>query len=338
MGKIKSWPLALILIVALATMLGACSSSEVDDEIVQESAKKILVYGHSGNSESLDPALAKEGDSFHVSVNMYETLVDLDEQGATVVPGLAEKWESSDDGLTHTFKLRKDVKFHDGTDFNADAVVKNFERWINGNAEEFPYYGSVFGGFKEDENHLIESVVADSDDTVTIKLNHPQASFLKNLTMSPFSIVSMPVLEAGEEQLENIPVGTGPFQFGEGNPNEAITVVRFEDYWQEGLPKLDKVIFKSIPNNTARLNALIAGDIDLADSINPTDRMKVADDADLQFIERPLIDTLYEDAPSIPDADSTPLLGATKYLLDFLPQPTGFDRLSKVKFELPIEE
>ena len=185
---------------------------------------------------------------------------------------------------------------------------------------------------------LLKSVVADSDEAVTIKLNRPQASFLENLTMSPFSIVSPTVFELGDDQLESKPVGTGPFRYVEGNPNEAIAVVKFEEYWQEGLPKLEKVIFKSIPNNTARLNALIAGDIDLADSINPADRMEVAEDGDLQFFERPSIENINEDASSIFNVDSTSLLGATKYLLNFSPQPTGFDVLSKVEFELPIEE
>ena len=327
MKKIKFGPLALIVIVALSVMLGACSSSDLDDESMQESAKKILVYGHSGNSTSLDPAHMKEGDSTHVTVNLYETLVNLDEQGTTVVPSLAEKWESSEDGLTYTFQLRKDVKFHDGTDFNADAVMKNFERWTNGDAEEFPYYGSVFNGFKGDDSRIIESVATDGDDTVTIKLNSPQVSFLKNLTMSPFSIVSPKVFEQRDDEFESNPIGTGPFRYVEGKPNEAIVVVKFQEYWQEGLPKLEKVIFKSIPNNTARLNALIAGDIDLADSINPADRMEVADDADLQFFERPFMENIYEDAPSIFTADSTPLFGATKYLTGFLPQATGYDVL-----------
>ena len=117
-----------------------------------------------------------------------------------------------------------------------------------------------------------------------------------------------------------------------------LLVVKFQEYWQEGLPKLEKVIFKSIPDNTARLNALIAEDIDLADSINPTDRMQVDEDAELQFIERPFMKNIYEDAPSIFTADSTPLFGATKYLLDFTPQATGYDVLTEVKFELPIED
>lgn len=338
MKKIKFGPFALIVIVALSAMLGACSSSDSDDESMQQNAKKILVFGHSGNSTSLDPAHMKEGDSSHVTVNLYETLVNLDRQGTTVVPGLAEKWDSSEDGLTYTFQLRKEVKFHDGTDFNADAVMKNFERWTNGDAKEFPYYGSVFSGFKGDDSRIIESVATDGDDKITIKLKRPQASFLKNLTMSPFSIVSPTVFEQRDEEFESDPIGTGPFQYLEGKQNEAIVVVKFQEYWQEGLPKLEKVIFKSIPNNTARLNALIAGDIDLADSINPTDRLEVADDADLQFVERPLTENIYEDAPSIFAADSTSLFGATKYLLDFSPQATGYDVLKEVEFELPIED
>lgn len=338
MRKVKFGPLALIVIVALSVLLGACTSSGLDDESTEESAKKILVYGHSGNSTSLDPAHLKEGDSTHVTVNLYETLVNLDEQGTTVVPSLAKKWESSDDGLTYSFQLRKDVKFHDGTDFNADAVIKNFERWTNGDAEEFPYYGSVFNGFKGDDSRIIKSVVKDGDDTVTIKLNSPQASFLKNLTMSPFSIVSPNVFEQMDDEFESDPIGTGPFQYVEGKQNEAIVVVKYQEYWQESLPKLEKVIFKSIPDNTARLNALIAGDIDLADSINPADRMEVAEDADLQFVERPFTENIYEDAPSIITAESTPLFGATKYLLDFTPLATGYDVLTEVKFELPIED
>ncbi|MBO0587909.1 ABC transporter substrate-binding protein [Sporosarcina sp. E16_8] len=338
MKKIKFRPLALFMIVALLAMLGACSSSNSDEESMQQNAKKILVYGHSGNSTSLDPAHMKEGDSSHVTVNLYETLVNLDEEGAKVVPGLAEKWKSSEDGLTYTFQLRKDVKFHDETDFNADAVMKNFERWTNGDAEEFPSYGSVFDGFKVDDSRIIKSVATDGDEEITIKLNRPQESFLKNLTMSSFSIVSPSVFEQRDDEFESDPIGTGPFQYVEGKQNEAIVVVKFQEYWQEGLPKLEKVIFKSIPDNTARLNALIAGDIDLADSINPEDRMEVNDDAALQFFERPFIKTIYEDAPSLFTVDSTSLLGATKYLMNYLPRATGFDVLSKVEFEIPKEE
>ena len=122
-----------------------------------------------------------------------------------------------------------------------------------------------------------------------------------------------------------------------GKLNETIAVVKFEDYWQEELPKLNKVIFKSIPNDIARLNALMAKDIDVADNINPADRAAMANEEELQFYERPFIANIYEDALVIPNDDSMPLIGATKELLDFVPQLTGFDILSKVQFEIQEE-
>ena len=128
-------------------------------------------------------------------MNLFETLVNFGEQDTTIQPGLAESWEPSDDGLTYTFKLREGVKFHDGTDFNADAVVVNFERWANGDADMFPYYSSMFGGFKDDEGHVIESVTAEGEHTVVFKLTRPQAPFLKNLAMNMFAIASPTAFE-----------------------------------------------------------------------------------------------------------------------------------------------
>ena len=109
------------------------------------------------------------------------------------------------------------------------------------------------------KSHVIESVTADGDHTVIIKLKRPQAPFLKNIAMSMFAIASPTAFEKGDDQFERNPVGTGPFQFVEWKPNDSITIEKFDDYWQEGLPKLDKVIFRSIPDNSARLNALLQG-------------------------------------------------------------------------------
>ncbi|MBO1915052.1 hypothetical protein J4G37_60775, partial [Microvirga sp. 3-52] len=89
------------------------------------------------------------------------------------------------------------------------------------------------------------------------------------------------------------PVGTGPFKFVDWKPNDSITIEKFDGYWQEGLPKLGKVIFLSIPDNSARLNALLSGDIDLADGINPSDGKSIEDSADLQLFERPSMNVGY---------------------------------------------
>lgn len=303
----KSWLFALMLLLVLSTVLAACSDGDSggetdgeksDDENATEGSGSesggTLVFGRGGDSTSLDPSRTTEGETFKVTINLFETLLTFEDEGTAVEAGLAKDWDMSDDGLTYTFELQEGVKFHDGTDFNADAVVKNFERWASGNAEKFPYYNSTFGGFEGDEGHVIESVTAEDDHTVVIQLTRPQAPFLQNLAMDMFAIASPTAIEEqGEDDFERNPVGTGPFQFVEWKPNDSITVERFEDYWQEGKPKLDKVIFRSIPDNAARLNALTAGEIDLADGINPSDGVGIEDNPDLQLFERPSMNVGY---------------------------------------------
>ncbi len=304
MRKKKLGLLVLMLLLVLSTALAACGSDAGDGKkedgekegTKTEDGKNVqdtLVFGRGGDSTSLDPSRVTEGESFKVTVNLYETLLNFGEQDTTITPGLATEWEASEDGLTYTFKLREGVKFHDGTDFNADAVVKNFDRWANGDAEKFPYYNSMFGGFKGDEGHVIESVTADGENTVLIKLTRSQAPFLKNIAMSMFAIASPTAFELGDDQFERNPVGTGPFKFVEWKPNETITIEKFDDYWDAELPKLKKIIFRSIPDNSARLNALMAGDIELADGINPSDGKSIEDNEKLQLFERPSMNVGY---------------------------------------------
>ncbi|ARD47746.1 ABC transporter substrate-binding protein [Sporosarcina sp. P33] len=302
MRKGRLWSFALIMLLVLSTALAACSggddkegSTGKDKDTADKggSENKTLVFGRGGDSTSLDPSRVTEGETFKVTVNLFETLLNFGEQDTTVQPGLAKEYETSEDGLTYTFQLQEGVKFHDGTDFNAEAVVKNFERWANGDSDTFPYYNSMFGGFKDDEEHVIESVTADGDSTVIITLKRPQAPFLKNIAMSMFAISSPTAFEKGDDEYERNPVGTGPFKFVEWKPNETITIEKNEDYWQEGLPKLDRVIFQSIPDNSARLNSLLSGEIDLADGINPADGQKIEDNDKLQLFERPSMNVGY---------------------------------------------
>lgn len=298
MKKGKLWTLAVLLIVSM--VLAACQSgnggeagTEGDKTGESGGESKTLVFGRGGDSVSLDPSRVTDGESMKVAANIFETLINFGEQDTTLQPGLAKEWEASEDGLTYTLELEEGVKFHDGTDFNAEAVVKNFERWANGDADTFPYYQSMFGGFKGDEGHVIESVTAEGDHTVVFTLKRPQAPFLKNLAMTMFGIGSPEAFEADAEAFGEKPVGTGPFKFVEWKRNDSITVEKNEDYWKEGLPKLDRVVFRSIPDNGARLNALITGDIDLADGINPSDQATISGDDNLQLFERPSLNIGY---------------------------------------------
>ncbi|MFD2444938.1 ABC transporter substrate-binding protein [Bacillus sp. CGMCC 1.16607] len=298
--KKNRFKMLLVALLAISMFLVGCNSktnqnSDDKKEPVTENEKPkkdTLVYGRGGDSVSLDPITTTEGETFKVTENIFENLVAFGDQDTTINPGLAEDWEVTEDGLTYTFKLRQGVKFHDGTDFNADAVVFNFNRWMNGNEKDFPYY-TMFGGYKADEGHVIKEVTAVDANTVKFVLKRPQAPFLKNLAMSPFGIASPTAVEKYGADFRANPVGTGPFKFVEWKQNDTITLEKNPEYWQEGLPKLNKVIYRVIPENTARLNALANGEIDVMDGLNNSDEATVLANENLQVIERPSMNVGY---------------------------------------------
>ncbi len=297
--KNKTFKALLVSLLAISLFLVGCSSKTNNEAGGKKKpaeggspAKDTLVYGRGGDSVSLDPITTTEGETFKVTINIFETLLNYGEQDTTIKPGLAEKWDVSDDGLTYTFHLRQGVKFHDGTDFNADAVIYNFDRWMNGDEKKFPYY-TMFGGYKKDEGHVIKEIKALDDHTVQFNLKRPQAPFLKNLAMSMFGIASPEALKKYGDDFRSHPVGTGPFKFVEWKPNDRIVVEKNPDYWDKGLPKLNKIIFRVIPENTARLNALANGEIDVMDGLNNSDEATVTANDKLQIIERPSMNVGY---------------------------------------------
>ncbi|MGY4797434.1 ABC transporter substrate-binding protein [Lysinibacillus fusiformis] len=323
MKKKKFWTLGVMLLLILSTILAACGGSDTKDTGSKDTSTggdtagsgepKILVYGRGGDSVALDPAVVTDGESFTVTANIYETLVNFGERDVTIQPGLAKSWEASEDGLTYTFQLEEGVKFHDGTDFNAEAVVKNIERWKSG-ADKHPYFSSQF---VVGDKQVIESVTAEGDYTVVFKLSQPQAPFLKNLAMSPFAIASPTAFEADEEGLSANPVGTGPFKFVSWVRNDSITIEKNPDYYIDGYPKLDKVIYRSIPENSARLNDLLAGNIDVADGLSPSDKATIEGDANLQLIERPSMNVGYLGLTvTRPPFDNVKVRQAVNYAID----------------------
>jgi peptide/nickel transport system substrate-binding protein len=193
------------------------------------------------------------------------------------------------------------VKFHDGTDFNAEAVKINFDRWQNF-AEEFQadayYYGAVMDGFGD--GNLIENVEATDDLTVTITLREPSPTFLYGLALTPFSIVSPAVLDATNADdpatstfgTEVVKGGTGPFILEDYIPDESATLVRNEDYW--GDPAyLDRLIIRPIADPAARLQALQGGSIQGYDLVSPTDYEAVESTDGLKLEERLSFNSLY---------------------------------------------
>lgn len=301
----KRWYSMFVMMLAAVIALAGCGggSGEGADPAAEPPADQgdasqnnTLIFGRGGDSVALDPSITTDGESSKVAKQIFDTLLVYEEGSTTVKPSLAESYEVSADGLVYTFKLKAGVKFHDGTDFNADAVVFNFNRWSDPNSpykfegDSFDYYDSMFGS---PDNRVIKEVKAVDDLTVQFTLNAPQAPFLQNIAMTSFSIGSPKAIEEKKENFKSEPVGTGPFKFVEWKRNDSITLEKNPDYWQEGLPKLDKVIIRSIPDNTARFNALQNKEIDIMEDLNADDLAVLESNPELQKIERPSFNVAY---------------------------------------------
>jgi peptide/nickel transport system substrate-binding protein len=262
-----------------------------------------LVATISSDMVAADPALSSDGSTFYVSNQAVEGLVGLKPGTiAGIVPVLATEMPTiSDDGLTYTFKLHTGVKFHDGTDFNADAVKYNYMRQRNlpeklRDTYDF-YYGNVFGGWGDKSN--ITAIDTPDQQTVVFHLKRPQSNFLISQTLVVFGIQSPTALKAGDADNPDPSqskyytgqgsgmVGTGPFKLAEWVPNDHITLVKNPNYWNPSqAAHLDTLIFKPMPDQTAALNALQAGDIDVAQLVSPHFVNVVKGDPNLQLIQR----------------------------------------------------
>ncbi|WP_046225563.1 ABC transporter substrate-binding protein [Paenibacillus dauci] len=298
----KSWTIMVTLVLSFVLILSGCSGNNdsaapaASDSGGEAAGGGTLIVGRGGDSAALDPSIVTDGESLKIAQQVFDPLLAYKSGTTEVEPALAESWTISDDGLTYTFKLRKGVKFHDGTDFNADAVVFNFNRWNDPKSEfkfegdSFDYYDSMFG---PEEARVIKSVKAVDESTVEFQLNNPQAPFLQNLAMPPFSIASPTAIEKEKENFKSNPVGTGPFVFKEWKRSDSITLDKNPNYWQQGLPKVDQVIVRAIPDNTARFNALQNGEIDLMEDLSPDDLATLESNPDLQKFNRPPFNVAY---------------------------------------------
>lgn len=279
--KRYGWLLALGLALVLATglLLAGCNSgtttttapavggstteSTAPPDTGGNAANDTFTYAQGADPRGLDPALVDDGESSKVISNIYEGLLKYAADSTKVEPSLAESWQVSPDGLSYTFKLKQGVKFQDGTDFNAEAVKFNIDRQIPPKATADMSYGPfVYGSVKD--------VVVVDPSTVTINLTQKNTAFLANLAMSLAApIVSPKALTDGNNSVMENPVGTGPYKFVKWNKGENVVLIRNDDYWGEKA-KTKNVIFRIIPDNSARVLALNAGEVDMIDGIDAT--------------------------------------------------------------------
>ncbi|MDD4363815.1 MAG: ABC transporter substrate-binding protein, partial [Atribacterota bacterium] len=266
-----------ILIVSLSMLLvlGMAISG-----LAQE---KVFVFGSSGDASRLDPADVTDGESIQRMDNIFEGLVEYKTGSTEIMPCLAESWDVSEDGTEITFYLRKGVKFHDGTDFNADAVVFSFERQYNPDHPYHQYGEWAYWGYMFSDVDRMEKI---DDYTVKLILKEPNASIMTSLAMFTVCIVSPSSAEENKEDAFRHPVGTGPFKFVDWVKDDHITLVANDDYWRER-PQIDRLIFRVIPDPSARLLALEVGEIHGMTYPNPADFDRIKANPELVLMSEP---------------------------------------------------
>jgi peptide/nickel transport system substrate-binding protein len=228
------------------------------------------------DNTTMDPHLSTAAVDRQVYNNIYGKLFDIDAKFG-IVPQLVQSWEVKSGGLVYIFKLRRGVKFHDGTDFNADLVKWNFDRMRD------PALASP----RRSEIAPVKDVKVVDPSTVEITLSAPFAPFLSVLTDRAGMMVSKAAVEKFKDDYARNPVGTGPFRFAEWVKDDHLTIKRFDGYWEKGLPYLDEVIYRPIPDPSVRFTAMRTGQVDFMHQIAPKDVAQAKGEKGLKVSEIP---------------------------------------------------
>ncbi len=234
-----------------------------------------MIFARGADSQKLDPADVDDGESIKVLAAVCEGLVRFKVGTAEIEPCLATSWSISPDGLVYTFHLRSGVKFHDGTPLDATTAAFTFQRQMDTNNPAhfrnatFAYWSGMYS--------MVKSVTAIDASTLEFRLSEPHAPFLASIATFPASLLSPKLAD------QRHPIGTGPFRFVEWKPNESIVLEVNPDYWG-GAPKLQRLVFKVVPDSATRLIQLQTGQIQGMDGINPNDLPIIEKDKSLRLV------------------------------------------------------
>ena len=258
--------LALAMIFCLAFGIVGCGGGGGSSD---GALKDTLVWVQAADVTSLDPHVGKETPAVTVTSQMFDTLLVMDENNEPA-PSLAESFKQIDD-KTWEFKLREDVKFHDGEPMTAEDVVYSINR-----ARKSNYVSYVVDAISE--------VKADGDYKVIIKTKEPYSPLLSSLTVPFTAIVPKHVVEADEDAFQLNPVGTGPYKFVEWKQGEYAKMAANEDYFL-GAPKTANLEMRVVPEASQRVIAIETGEADLAYAVSANDSKRVEEDDNLQLFK-----------------------------------------------------
>lgn len=256
---------ALLVIFAACAPAGApAADSGAAAEPGTPKSGGTLTVALDGEIDTIDPHVSVTIVGFQVYPMIFEGLVQLNETLDDVEPLLAESWEQPDD-LTYIFKLREGVTFHSGKPFTAEDVVYSYERVMN----------EDIASSRRPDFLPVESVEALDDYTVKFTMTEPFAPFLSKL-----EVLRIVPADPDNDPATD-PIGAGPFVFNEWISGQSITLDRNPDYWQEGLPYLDQLVYRPIPEPSTRVVELQTGGVDMLNAVPAKDVKTLEDDANV---------------------------------------------------------
>jgi peptide/nickel transport system substrate-binding protein len=270
---------------ALAVPLTSASVVAQDTEEWEPAPVK-FVWSDYGEPFTIDPAIVQDSASFAFARNVYEALVEIDVEKLEIIPRLATEWQTSEDGLTWTFKLRTDVHFHDGTPFDASAVKLSIERML---------------GIGQGSSFLIDKVssvdvVDPATVTITTKALDPYmlAHLVKIGIVSPAAVDANKTADdpwAKDWFAENT-AGSGPYKLTAWDKGAQLTLEKNQDWWFGWQPgSIDEVIFKWAGESTTRAQMLSRGEADLVGWLPPNDVVPIGNQPGFQLVEWKTFDT-----------------------------------------------
>lgn len=290
MNRSIAWMKWLALAAVLVMVLSGCGAGSSSGGAAQASGGEQASQAEGGNltfalatsPDTLDPHRSGLAVTVRAIRTIYDNLVVQLPDGS-IKPWLATEWSVSEDGKSYTFKLREDVKFHDGTPFNAEAVKYNLDRVIdpatkaaNSLALIRPYQSS----------EVIDEY------TIKVNLETPSQAFLGNLSQALLGIVSPTAAKKYGDQLGKNPVGTGPYTFVKWDENADIVVTKNKDYsWapetveNKGAPHLDTITFKIVPEEATRIGSVQSGQVLAAETVPPQNVAALKNDPNQQLLQ-----------------------------------------------------
>lgn len=279
---------AILLSVVMALMAAGCGGAgggntpkDTSQSESESGGNETLIVLTGSDASTFDPHFCTDSATEIFNKNIYNNLVRFNKD-MEIESDLAKEWSLSEDNLTWTFQLEEGVKFHDGTDFNAEAVKTTFERVLN----------EDLGSPRRSVLEAIQSINVVDDYTVEISTETPCGALLQQLCHPVAAIISPAAIEEYGEEISTHPVGTGPFKLTEWNTGESIVMERNDEYFK-GAPAVAGVEFRVVPEDSARALLIQSGQADVALRLPVTETERLKNDQNVVIEDGNTVMTMY---------------------------------------------